>query len=140
MSVKFNRLLNIAVCWLFLGSCGPAVAASEGRNPFTFPPGVQKGSPGMKKEGSGSEKGGQPVAPAFRVTTILISGQTRVAAINGTLVRIGDAVEGYRVEAIEDRQVALGRGKERLVLHIDSGDRYSFKKKNQDNRVMGSSK
>ncbi len=140
MSVKFNLLLNIGVCWLIWGGLGPAVASPGGRNPFAFPPGVQKGTAGMKKEGGLSEKGGQPVTPAFRVTTILISGQTRVAAVNGTLVRIGDALEGYRVEAIADRQVVLSRGREKLVLSIDSRDRYSFKEKNKDNRLTGSSK
>jgi len=142
MSIKINLLLNIGVCWLLLGvgGAGKAAAAPEGRNPFAFSPGVQKGTPGLKKEGVVSEKGGQPATPTFRVTTILISGRTRVAAINGVLLRPGDALEGYRIEAIEDRQVVLGRGKEKLVLHIDSGDRYSFKKISQDNRIMGSSK
>jgi hypothetical protein len=138
--IKINLLLNIGVCCLLLGGSGQAVAEPGGRNPFALPAGVRKGTPAMKQEGGVSEKEGQPVTPAFRVTTILITGQTRVAAINGTLLRTGDALEGYRVEAIDDRQVVLGRGKERLVLHIDSGARYSFKKKNQDNRLMGSSK
>jgi hypothetical protein len=139
MSFKINLLLNIAACWLLWGCWGGAFAASDTRNPFTFPQGVQKGMTGVNKEGGGTAKGGEPGTPAFRLTTIMISGQTKVAAINGTLVRIGDLLEGYRIEAIEDRQVVLRRGKERLNLPIDSKDRYSIKKKNQDNRLMGSS-
>jgi hypothetical protein len=140
MSGKIPLLLNIAECGLFLGVAAQAQGLSDGRNPFAFPAGVLKGADGLKKEGAGPEKAGQVSTPVFRLTTILISGRTRVAGLNGILLREGDELNGYRLTDIETRQVILSRGKEKLVVPIDSGDRYSFKKMNQDSRIMGSSK
>jgi hypothetical protein len=110
-----------------------------GRDPFSFPPGVQKGAAGAKIEKNGSEKSGQAEAPVFRVTTILISGRNRVAALNGILVREGDELRGYRVEAIEENHLVLKRGKEKMVIHIDSDDKFFFKKTSHDRRLSGSS-
>jgi hypothetical protein len=110
-----------------------------GRDPFSFPAGVQKGGVGSKGEKSGSDKVGAAEAPVFRVTTILISGRNRVAALNGILVREGDDLGGYRVEAIEETHLVLKKGKEKMVIHIDSGDKYFFKKTSHDRRLSGSS-
>jgi len=123
-------LLN---CWILL----EAAASSGQRDPFAFPPGVKKGEGLQKKEGTGQEKEIQASAPLFRVTTILISGRTKWAAVNGVLKQKGDEVNGYRIMEIEEKQVILSRGKEKLMLNIDSGAGYLFKKLNSNNRVMG---
>ena len=109
------------------------------RNPFAFPPGVQKGGM-VKKEDSGPEKTAQESAPLLQVSTILISGQTKVAAINGALVRPGDEVSGYRITEIEERQVTLSRGKEKRVVKIDPAEKIYFKNTESNNRIMGFSK
>jgi hypothetical protein len=120
--------------WLILEAEG----ASEERNPFAFPKGVQKGDVLQKK--GGTEKAGQEAAPNFRVTTILISGQTKVAAINGVLMKKGDKLDGYQLLEIEDKQVTLVKGKEKQVLKIDSTVGYSFKKKDSNHHTIGFSK
>jgi hypothetical protein len=109
---------------LLLG--GEALGAPEGRNPFTFPAGVLKGT--GKQEGIGPGQGDKESTPAFRVTTILVSGQTKVAAVNGVLVRKGEDVNGYRVVEIDETQVILRRGKERLVLKMEVREKVPLKK------------
>jgi hypothetical protein len=130
------------VCWVFffilLGIGAAEGASAEERNPFAFPKGVLK-SEGMQKKG-GIEKASQGSAPEFRVTTILVSGRTKVAAINGVLMKKGDKVDGYQILEIEDKQVTLVRGKEKQVLKIDSTVGHSFKKVNSNHHIMGFSK
>jgi hypothetical protein len=124
--------------YLLLGlSLWPDQGFSFGRDPFSLPPGVQKGGLGAKPEKGGGNSG-QPEAVSFRLTTILISGRHRVAALNGVLVREGDELGGYRVDAIEEKHLVLMRGKEKMIIHIDSGGKYFFKKTGQDRRLSGS--
>jgi hypothetical protein len=129
------------VCWvfffIFLG-IRAAEGASGERNPFDFPKGVQK-SEVLKNKG-GTEKAKPESAPEFRVTTILVSGRTKVAAINGVLMKKGDKLGEYQIMEIEDKEVTLARGKEKQVLKIDSTVGYSFKKKNSNHHTMGFSK
>jgi hypothetical protein len=113
---------------------GQAQGAPEGRNPFTFPPGVLKGEGLAKKEGAGLEGTEKDTAPVFRVTTILVSGQIRVAAINGILLRRGEEMNGYRIMEINEKQVILSKGKEKLVLRIDPIDKGGLKKMDPPNK------
>ena len=93
----------------------------------------------LAKEGALPENN-RAVVPSFRLTTILISGPTRVAAINGRLFRAGDELSGYRIGEIDEGQVMLVKGKEKLLLKIDSLSRYSFKSIHPDSRTLGFSK
>ena len=128
--------VSFLVGWTF----HKAEGASGERNPFALPSGVQKGRTMEKKEGAGTGKTGQESALGFRVTTILVSGRTKVAGINGVLRQKGDEVMGYRIMEIEEKQVTLSRGKEKLVLKIDPEVGYSFKKLNSKTQNMGFSK
>lgn len=140
MSRKFNRLLKLLVWGLVFLPVWEVQGAPDGRDPFAYPAGVLKGVGLQKKEGTGPEKAEKESAPVFRVTTILVSGQTRVAAINGVLLRKGDELSGYRIAEIEEKQVILSRGKEKLVLKMDQEEKVFFKKVDSKNRVMGFSK
>jgi hypothetical protein len=115
-------------------------ATSGERNPFALPVGIQKKAALHSKEATGSETAGKEMFPVFRVTTILISGRTKVAAINGRLMREGDELNGYRIAEISGRQVTLSKGKEKLILKMDSEVGYFFKKSKSDHQVMGLSK
>jgi hypothetical protein len=118
---KFNPIFLVIFfaffmsCWIIRGAEG----ASGERNPFSLPAGVQKGGALQKKEAGGPVKTGQESAPGFRVTTILVSGRNKVAGINGILRQKGEEVNGYQIMEIEEKQVTLSRGKEKLVLKID---------------------
>lgn len=127
------------VCLMNVWIAGGTEAAGVERNPFAFPPGVQKG-PLPVKPGSAVEKKTQESGPVFRVTTILISGHTKVAAVNGVLMRPGDELNGYRLVEIEEKQVALAKGKEKVVVKIDPAEKVFFRKTVSNNRVMGFSK
>ncbi|MBA4394648.1 MAG: hypothetical protein C0407_13940 [Desulfobacca sp.] len=114
-----------------------AQGAPDLRNPFTFPAGVLKGEGLQNKEGGGPERPEKEAAPVFRLTTILISGQTKVAAINGMLLRKGEELSGYRIVEIEEKQVTLLRGKEKLVLRLDGEEKVFQKKMESKDRVTG---
>lgn len=133
-------LIVFMVCLLNCWISKEAEASSGQRDPFAFPPGIRKGESLQKKAGAGPAKIGQESAPGFRVTTILVSGRTKVAGINGVLRQKGDEVNGFRIMEIEEKQVTLSRGKEKLILKIDPEFGYSFKKSNSNNPIMGFSK
>jgi hypothetical protein len=139
---KFNPIFLVIFSAFFLNFwiIQEAEGASGERNPFALPAGVQKGGTLQKKEGAGPAKTGQESASGFRVTTILVSGKIKVAGINGVLRQKGDELNGYRIAEIEEKQVTLAREKEKLVLKIDPGVGYSFKKLNSYNQIMGFSK
>lgn len=136
MSRQFNRRLKCLILGLAILPIWEVQGTSDVRDPFAYPAGVLKGGGGQKKEGAGPEKAEKESGPLFRVTTILVSGQTRVAAINGVLLRKGDELSGYRIVEIEAKQVTLSRGKEKLVLKMDSEEKVFFKKMDSKNRVM----
>jgi hypothetical protein len=137
MSRQFNRRLNFFIWGLALLPIWEAQGAPDLRNPFSFPAGVLKGEGVQKKEGAGPEKAERESAPVFQVTTILVSGQTKVAAINGVLLRKGEELSGYRLVEIEEKQVTLSRGKEKLVLKIDPEAKGVLKKNDSNNRARG---
>jgi hypothetical protein len=59
-----------------------------------------------------------PAESQFLLTTILISGNIKVAAINGKLVRTGETLDGYEVRLIEAKRVILTKGKEKKILYL----------------------
>jgi hypothetical protein len=46
-------------------------------------------------------------AAGLKVSSILVSGKTSLVVINGNVYRVGDEVEGFKVDAIEANRVAL---------------------------------
>ena len=55
---------------------------------------------------------------AWRLTTIVRNGDRQVAVINGQAVRVGDTINGARVEAIEPWEVRLKRGDQDIVIPL----------------------
>jgi len=117
-----------------------AEGATGERNPFDLPVGIQKsGNLPAKEEGS-QVKTGKESFPKFHVTTILISGRTRVAAINGILMQKGDNIDCYQIVDIEAKQVVLSKGKEKFMIKVDSNTGLFFKESKPNLRIMGLSK
>lgn len=54
--------------------------------------------------------GAQAAPTSLRVSAVFISGDRRIAVINGQRVRVGDEVAGARVSAIAKNKVTLVRG------------------------------
>jgi hypothetical protein len=147
LSVLFVCFFSGWIIWVAEGTSGE-------RNPFALPAGAgpQEGGDLQKKAGTGPQESGdllkkagaepgngklgQESSGGFRVTIILVSGQNKVAAINGVLVKKGDKLGDYKILEIEDKQVTLVRGKEKMVLKIDSTVGYSFKKVNSNHQLM----
>lgn len=134
-------LLVILAGFFFKGWLGwEAEGAAGERNPFDLPGGIQKiGSLPLQEAGEAT-KGGRESVPKFRVTTILISGRAKVAAINGILRQIGDNINGYQIVDIEAKEVILSKGKERFAIKIDSNTGYLFKESKSNLQIMGLSK
>ncbi|MEW6186288.1 MAG: hypothetical protein AB1585_11170 [Thermodesulfobacteriota bacterium] len=105
-----------------------------------MPAGIQKKGAQTGKETAGLENGVKEPVEVFRVTTILISGRTKIAAINGRIMREGDQLGGYRIREISEGQVTLSKGKEKMILNMDPDRGYFFKKLKTDPQVMGLSK
>jgi hypothetical protein len=135
MSREFNRLLKLLIWGLVLVPIWEVQGASDTRDPFTIPSGSLKGEGWPKKEGGGPERAEKESAPVFRLTTILISGQIKVAAINGMLLRKGEELSGYRIVEIAEKQVTLSRGKEKLLLKMDQEEKGFLKKIESKDRV-----
>lgn len=109
-------------------------------NPFALPAGIlpKKGAADERRATAGVPEGGG--APDFRVTTILIGLQTKVAAINGKLVREGEEVEGFRVIEIRSGQVTLRRGQEKKIINLEPTRKVLFQPFTSDQGGMGPSK
>jgi hypothetical protein len=118
---------------------GGAGAAQRERNPFALPPGIQKKNPPVGGEAASGRTKTWEGETDFKVTTILIGTRTKVAAINGKLVREGEEVEGFRVVGIFPAQVILMRGKEKKIVKLDYDPGRSFRKTLSGQRVMGQS-
>lgn len=61
---------------------------------------------------------GPAVPSGPRVTALFLSGDSRVAVVDGKSVRAGDEVSGVRIEAILDDGVRYRRGSSVLVARI----------------------
>ncbi|MGF1613424.1 MAG: hypothetical protein ACFCVA_05800 [Gammaproteobacteria bacterium] len=61
-------------------------------------------------------------APAWspRLRATLISDRQSLVNVDGELLAVGDAIQGYTLVRIEERQAVLERGGERRVLSLDA--------------------
>jgi putative nucleotidyltransferase with HDIG domain len=60
-----------------------------------------------------------PKEPEFKLQAVLYNGEKSAAIINGVLLRIGDSVEGARVESIAARQVTLRQKNGERTLRLE---------------------
>ena len=60
----------------------------------------------------------QSVSGGWRLTSIVRSGERRVAVLNGKALREGDSINGAVVEAIEAWQVRLKRAEKSIVIPL----------------------
>jgi len=58
--------------------------------------------------------------PAWILQSVLISGQRNIAVINQRTVRVGDHINGARVEAIHPGYVRLSKTNEVFVIRLPS--------------------
>ncbi len=68
-------------------------------------------------------QGGHVAAPrlvgnAEKATRVLLAGQGSLANVDGTLVAIGEKIEGHRLVSVSDRQAVFEKDGRRLVLDI----------------------
>ena len=144
-SEKIKTFLPLGVIFmsfLFNGGISPqGLGGFLGTKPLCFAGGGSEGRDRAKERRRPDRaKASRESAPGFRVTTILVSGRTKVAGINGVLRQKGDEVNGYRIAEIEEKQVTLVRGKDKRVLKIDPETGYFFKKIKSNNKLLGFSK
>lgn len=63
----------------------------------------------------------RPVVTRYRLESVLIAAERRVAVINGRVVTVGDVVDGAAVLSIEPEAVTLRRDGRELVLKLLPG-------------------
>lgn len=87
------------------GSAGERAGVAD---PFADPQWLSSSAPGATTSVAGDQ--------GIRLTSILQTGKTRVAMMDGQLVSVGQSHRGYRVLAIAAREVTLERDGRRSVL------------------------
>jgi hypothetical protein len=58
--------------------------------------------------------------PTFQVDAISFNGDSSVALVNGTIVKTGDWISGYKVIQITQKQVVLSNGTDRITLNLEN--------------------
>lgn len=101
----------------------PPSPGDPSRNPFALPPGVRLlAEPSGVGEGGASQqelaKAAVPAPPARQLNGILVGPRDRFAIIDGTLVRLGESLEGDRVIDIQRDRVVLARDGQQRTLRL----------------------
>lgn len=64
-----------------------------------------------------------PVAVSLNVTAVFVSGDRRIAIVNGQRVRVGETVDGVTVSRIERNRVSFSRGDRVFTVPLLSAGR-----------------
>ncbi len=59
-----------------------------------------------------------PVQHQWRLSSILISAERRIAVVDGQAVQVGQTVSGAHLVAIEPQRVLLRHGQKEIALHL----------------------
>ena len=104
-----ERRAALVCCAAWLAACGVARAEDRLVDPTAPPASIANAEPRAETT----------QAAPLRLQSVLIAGARRVAVIDGRRVRVGDAVAGAVVAAIEPTEVRLEgtAGAVRLPLH-----------------------
>ena len=88
------------------------------RNPFVAPKVVEPPVVVVTPRQSAEPEPEPEPEPQFGLRAVLSAGGNSLANIDGTILGVGEVIEGYRLVAIREHEVVLkGRGR-RLVLDI----------------------
>ncbi len=101
------------------GTSGAAASAAAGQSPAVGEPGAQ---PTPKPAVPQPE--GEPAKPSFALTGI-VRGRPDVAILRQDdrryFVKVGETVDGYRVQSISSQQVVLATSQGKVTLRMGSG-------------------
>lgn len=113
--MKFLALLALAAV--------SQAAFAQGRvlqnDPFARPalgglPNVQRAAPTAPV---GRTESAVP-APRLKLQAVLVAGANSIANVEGSMVRVGDLVQGYRLVAVQDRSAVFEKNNARFTVHI----------------------
>ncbi|HET7131394.1 MAG TPA: hypothetical protein VFJ95_04065 [Gammaproteobacteria bacterium] len=93
-----RAFLEAACCTLALLACAAGAAAQDLPNPFARPD-------GREAPGSGRVQQQNPHSLELRAT--LVRGRSSSANIDGTIVRVGEKVAGYRLVSVHEGAAVL---------------------------------
>ena len=97
--------LKIATCILLLTSISANAELSDPTRPSYALP----------------EAGEQIATSALRVSAVFISGDRKVAVVNGQRVRVGESIGGATVSGIDRKKVSFVRGDRTFTVSLLSG-------------------
>jgi hypothetical protein len=92
------------------------------------------GRAGAEEEAAAKARRIRDVASRLVLGSLLLAGRSRMAVISGKLCRVGDAVEGFQVEAIESDRVRLSCEGETVDLVLPSNGAQDRLKGSMDGR------
>lgn len=121
-------ILGVSIFWFFRDGTKPQASLKITRPPpspsavsAANPAGIALpmhllSLPAADKEGSNQEGLAQGNLPNLILNGIVLSGDGNIALVNNQIVRVGDAVEGAKVEEISDNQIVLTFKNQKISL------------------------
>jgi hypothetical protein len=121
-----TRLGRIGVCCV--GAAGLSMALADEslplrNDPFSRPQLAAMASKNPAIAGLGtttSPEAGPLVTWAPRLKAVLVAGDRSLVNLDGTIVRLGEEVDGYRLVQVQDREAIFKKEKQRIVLKMGS--------------------
>lgn len=55
-----------------------------------------------------------------RLTAVLVAGKNSIANVDGTILRIGESLDGYRLVKVRENEAIFYKAKKRVVLRMDT--------------------
>ena len=103
-------------------ACVPAVAWAQAdmlkHDPFARPAFVRAPAP-AGPAGAGASREAPPEPPwEPDLAAVLVAGPTSAVNIDGTLVRIGEVVQGYQLVEVHEREAVFVRNKKRVTIAL----------------------
>jgi hypothetical protein len=118
--MKAARLLARVALALGLGALVPCVMGQDRplqHDPFAKP--ALLGPPAASPGGATRRAQKAPVArPKLNLHALLVAGPDSIANVDGVMVRVGDAVNGYRLVEVEDRSAVFEKDGARFTFGI----------------------
>lgn len=109
MSARLRRLLYLSAGLVCLSGLAPAQADGLKHDPFTLPVPAPRPEPGAPLPESVWK-------PELRA--IMVAGPKSIVNVAGTLVRIGEQINGYRLVEVHEETAVFVNNKKRVTLWL----------------------
>jgi hypothetical protein len=124
MKALLHALLLLPLSVLVSAACA---AEPLRHDPFARPPLAQQGARGSGTNAGSAMPDDAPWTP--KLLGILVAGKRSLVNVDGTLVGVGEVVDGYRLERVRDGEATFRKGRKRVVLQVEMAGPREFKER-----------